>query len=336
MPAAPHLQKLGSDAQPNENCLQRGVRRFLVGGWPISVSLHRVRIQALPSIPSSSMQGVDGLHFCARQLEVEDARILLHALWAHRLGYNVAAFLHGPSQQNLGPGLAMGLGRRFHRREGEEALGLGRVAGAQGGIGLQNDAMLLAELQQLFLNKSRVELHLVDHRLYLAGLHQLLQMSHRVVGDADGLHLSLLIEVLHSLPSTRVTELRRPIRRANLTSGKWPAGLRPGPVDDIEVDIVHAQLAQGLVAGLDRSVVAVARSPDLGLQEDVSSAKAGVPKRFAHALLILVDLGCVDEAVASFQGVCHRLHHIGIGHLVGAEAHHGHDDAVVQGHTPGE
>lgn len=62
------------------------------------------------------MQGVDGLHFCARQLEVEDTRILLHALWAHRLGYNVAAFLHGPSQQNLGPGLAMGLGRRFHQR----------------------------------------------------------------------------------------------------------------------------------------------------------------------------------------------------------------------------
>mmetsp|Transcript_52145 Transcript_52145/g.72334 ORF Transcript_52145/g.72334 Transcript_52145/m.72334 type:complete len:235 (-) Transcript_52145:53-757(-) len=224
----------------------------------ISISLHRVRIQALPSIPSSSMQGVDGLHFGARQLEVEDTRVLLHALWAHRLGNHVASFLHSPSQQNLGSSLAVGLGRRFHRREGEETLGLGRIAGAQRGISLQHDAMLLAELQQLFLNKSRVELHLVDHRLYLAGLHQLLQVSQRVVGDTDSLDLSLLIEVLHGFPGTRVAELRRPIRRANLTSWEWPAGLRPRPVDDIEVDVVHAQLPQGLIAGLDRAVVAVA------------------------------------------------------------------------------
>ena len=57
-----------------------------------------------------------------------------------------------------------------------------------------------------------------------------------------------------------------------------------------------------------------ARASETERQSERQSAQSNV--RAARALC----LGCVDEPVSSFQGIHHRLHHVGIRHFVRASA----------------
>lgn len=52
----------------------------------------------------------------------------------------------------------------------------------------------------------------------------------------------------------------------------------------------------------------------------------------ADALLILIDLRGVDEPIAHLQGLQDGLRDLRVAEFVGAEAHHGHEHAVLQGH----
>mmetsp|Transcript_13825 Transcript_13825/g.30662 ORF Transcript_13825/g.30662 Transcript_13825/m.30662 type:complete len:263 (+) Transcript_13825:354-1142(+) len=230
----------------------------------------------------------------------------------------------------------MSCGCFLHCWEGEEILSLFCIARSQRCICLENDAILLAKLQHLCLHQAWVKLHLVNHGLDLAGLHQLLQVPQGIVGHTNGLHQALFIQLFHGTPGARVTHLGSPIRRTHRTFLQRPAGLRSRPMNHIEVQVVNPQLLQGLLAGLDGPLIAVAGTPNLRLNEDISTREATLSNGITNTLLILVDLRSVDQAIALLQGVQHGLRHIGVGELVGAKANHRHHHAVVQGHAVGQ
>src|SRR5699024_535879 len=78
---------------------------------------------------------------------------------------------------------------------------------------------------------------------------------------------------------------------------------RGRPEDEVEVDVVAAEL---LYARLERTLGllgSVAIVPQLGGDEELVTGDAGLRDGAAHALLIAVDSGGVDVAVADFEGV---------------------------------
>lgn len=80
-----------------------------------------------------------------------------------------------------------------------------------------------------------------------------------------------------------------------------------GPVDQEEVEVVELQLGEGVVEGLLDVLGAVRIVPQLGGDEDVLALEAEFLQALVQALgdllLVLVDLGQVEVAVASLEGL---------------------------------
>ena len=104
--------------------------------------------------------------------------------------------------------------------------------------------------------------------------------------------MKLLTPMARTLPSAeqllqRPVGLERPVEVG-----------RQGLVQDQQVDLLDAELAGALVEGVQRLVVAVVADPDLRLDEDLVTAKAGVADRLADLALVAVGGGGVDVPVA--------------------------------------
>lgn len=108
-----------------------------------------------------------------------------------------------------------------------------------------------------------------------------------------------------------------------------PRGHRP--VDQVEVDVIEAQLVERGVEGAQRRVVALVVVPHLRGDEQVLTGDPGRGQGAAGALLVPVGGRRVDRAVAGLEGGRHGRRRLVVRHLPDAEAQLRHPHAVVQG-----
>lgn len=125
------------------------------------------------------------------------------------------------------------LGDGDDRRDLQQAL-----ARAERGPCLGGDALLPVVLADRVLLEVRVQLDLVDGRDDGRRLDQLLQVLRVEVGDTDGLDPAVRVELLEGLVRVDVLVPRR-----------------QRPVDQVQVEVVQAELLQGGVERAERRVV---------------------------------------------------------------------------------
>ena len=78
-------------------------------------------------------------------------------------------------------------------------------------------------------------------------------------------------------------------------------------MNQVQVNVVGAQLLQGRLERLKSALVALVGVPQLGGEEDILTSHVGVSDSAAHARLVAVNSGGVDVAVAGLQGGAHNL-----------------------------
>ena len=78
-------------------------------------------------------------------------------------------------------------------------------------------------------------------------------------------------------------------------------------MNQVQVNVVGAQLLQGRLKRLKSALVALIGVPQLSGEEDILTSHVGVSDSAAYACLISVDSGGVDVAVAGLQGGAHNL-----------------------------
>ncbi len=242
------------------------------------------------------------------QAEVEDLDVLLDPRRRHGLRDHHVAQLEVPAQHDLGRCAAVLPGDGHDRRDLQQALAL-----AERRPGLGGDALLRVVLTGGVLLQVRVQLDLVDRRDDRRLADQPLQVLGKEVGDTDGPDPAVGVQLLERL--VRV-DVRAPGRQR--------------PVDQVEVDVVQAELLQRRVEGAQRGVVPLVAVPELGGDEEFLAGEPGGGDGLAGALLVAVDRRCVDAAVPGLQ--CRRDGRLGlvVRHLPDAEAQLGHLDAVVE------
>ena len=102
-------------------------------------------------------------------------------------------------------------------------------------------------------------------------------------------------------------------------------------MDQEQVDLVEAEVGQGLVEGLARHVGLVEAVVELAGDEQLVARDPGGADRLADALLVAVHLGGVDVPVAGLEGLSGDPRRVLRRDLEHAEAELGDGVAVVQG-----
>lgn len=169
-----------------------------------------------------------------------------------------------------------------------------------------------------------VQLDLVDRgdNLGRGVVQQNLQVLDAEVGDTNVADLAGGRQLLHLLPGLDEVPVRQVL---GLVVGVG----RAGPVHQVQVDVVDAQVLEGGVdAVLDAVVPGVVQ---LGGNPDLLAGDAGVLDALANLGLVAVGEGGVDVPVALEQGVLDGLtDFVGLG-LPGAQADGGDLVARVEG-----
>ena len=155
---------------------------------------------------------------------------------------------------------------------------------------LGRDAVLGVNGAQCLLREIGVQLNLVDNRNHAGLLDNLAQLLLGEVRNTNGTDLTLLLQLNQRTPGIQVQAL-----------------LRLSPVNQVQVNVVGAQLLQGRLERLKSALVALIGVPQLGGEEDVLTSHAGVSDSAAYARLVAVNSGGVDVAVADLQGGGHDL-----------------------------
>ena len=127
--------------------------------------------------------------------------------------------------------------------------------------------------------------HLVYHG---ANLHELAQVHQTVgeeVGDPNGPDLPSLVGLFHGPPGAIVVV--------------------EGLVDEQQVHVIRAQLAQGLVNGSLRLFIPAVGNPHLRGEEQFLARHPALLRRAAYGLLIAVNLGRINGTVAGADRVQH-------------------------------
>ena len=143
-------------------------------------------------------QRVDLLHLLVRQLPAIKLEVTHDAGCCDRLGDDAGAALETPHEEDLGSGLALGLG------DLSQSLVLGQraVGAAEAGVGGAVDALLLAVVDELGGGVVGVQLDLVDGGDDLAAgvIQELLEVPDAEVGDTDVADLASGRQLLDFLP----------------------------------------------------------------------------------------------------------------------------------------
>lgn len=144
--------------------------------------------------------GVDSLKVLVRQ--VNALEVGLHTGRVATLGQHNVATAQTPCDEDLGEGVAA-LGRNVV--EGlvlaDTLAGGGHlVLRAEGRVGGGQDAVLEAVLHQLVVGEEGVDLDLVDVRLDLGELEELLEVGDVPVRDTNRAGLAILVDLLHGPP----------------------------------------------------------------------------------------------------------------------------------------
>src|SRR5829696_2239095 len=163
----------------------------------------------------------------------------------------------------------------------------------EGGIGLDDDVVLGALPNGVGRVESDEPADLVDHGLRLACREEAVEVLGPEVRYADGLDPTVGQELLHGLPDLPVL---LPAVLADIVP-------RPRRVDEVEVEIVQADLAYCGLELLERLVVCLRLGRQLRGDVDLLPRNARVAHRAPDGGLVVVGPGRVDVAVAHPQGV---------------------------------
>ena len=131
------------------------------------------------------------------------------------------------------------------------------------------------------------------------------------IADPNGPHAALRVKLLHRAPGA-----------INITVGL---------MDQVEVEVIQLEPAEGVLEGGFRRFVASVGDPELGRDEDLIPGNATSANRLADRFLVAVGSSRIDEPVAHLQGVPHApLALLQIGNLKYTEAENRHFDTVVE------
>jgi hypothetical protein len=190
-------------------------------------------------------QTIQLLHLLISQTPAIKLEVGLNTASSNGLGNDRGVALKTPHEQNLCGSLALGLSKLNERLVLRERA----VGAAKAGVSRGVDALLLAVLDELWGWVVGVELDLVDGWDGLAGgvVEEFLEVLDGKVGDADVLYAAGGGELLHFLPGLEEV----PVLEV-LLEVVWVG--RGGPVDEVEVYVVHVE---GLEGGCDALLDAV-------------------------------------------------------------------------------
>lgn len=230
----------------------------------------------------------DGGHFFFTEDEFEEVDVLAEVVG--RLGFRDrnGATLHGPAEGNLGGGAVVGLCDSFERWVGEESLGLGGHAEGEVGVrsegreGRDGDVFFLTIADEGVLGEVGVDFDLKDFRLDAGVGENVAEGSGGEIAHADFFDESGIDQFFHGAPGVGVGNFdgahglatRGPAGRIHFLDGDVCE--RDGEVDEVEIEVIDAEVAQGFLAsGADvlRFVVGV---PELaGNPEILAGAETG-------------------------------------------------------------
>jgi len=265
------------------------------------------------------IEGGEGVEFGSGEGEIEEVEIL--AKMVRRLGFGDGngAALHGPAEGDLSGGFSVGRGNFFDDGIGEEALGFGRHAqgevgvGPEGGKGGDGDVFFRAIAEEVFLAKIRVHFDLKNGRLDARVGKDLAEHGGAEIGDSDSFGEAGIDEFFHGAPGVGVGNLNGahgigsggPTGRIHRVEGDEFEG--DGEVDEVEVELREAEVGEGPFAGGADVLGFVVGVPELACDpEVVAGAKSGLKgagDAFADKFFIAVVGSAVEMAVARFDGL---------------------------------
>lgn len=175
------------------------------------------------------------------------------------------------------------------------------------------DVVLLAKLDETLLSEVRVVLDLESGGCDSGVAEEVEHESTVVVGNTNALGETLVNQFLHGL----VCLGERGLGEGDLVVLVGPAGRvadagvdilqGDGEVDDVQVEVVNAQVCELLLGNRLDLVGVVERVPELGDKEEVltldKSVLDGTGDTLADLLLVAVVAGTVEESVSNLDGV---------------------------------
>ena len=144
----------------------------------------------------------------------------------------------------------------------------------------ENDPFLIAILLELEGRQARVHLDLIRRRDDRRFLQENLEQCHREVRHSDGADLPRSQELLHIPPGLDI---------------RWAFAVRDhlvvlsvglGPVDEVQIDIVDADLVERFLQGLGDFMVVMVRK--LGREEDLFARDTRLAERLSDLLLVRI------------------------------------------------
>ncbi|KAI3477728.1 hypothetical protein L1887_60501 [Cichorium endivia] len=270
------------------------------------------------------------------QLDVEHAQVLLDARRRDALcdGDDVTA--ERPCEEHLGRGDVVALGDVDD--DGVLEVLCGVLVGAEGRVGLEGDAVSVRIVAQLVVVHAEVDLDLVDDGLDLGGLGGLADAADVEVGDADVANLALLDHLLHDAVGGH--EVARELGVLDGVSASGADGADhgavcvhegDGPVHEVEVEVVCAEVLERVVERLFDVFWVVEAVPELGGDPELVTLDAGLLDAVGDGVLIAVGPGAVEVAEAGLERVGDGGRGLFLGHLPCSEAELGDLGAIGEG-----
>lgn len=149
---------------------------------------------------------------------------------------------------------------------------LGRHERGEGAVGGHSNVMLLVEGNEIAVLEIGVVLDLVDGGLDLGRLEDGFEVHLQEVGHADGLDTARLLELLELSPA---------LLQVLVGLGE------PGTMDQIQIDVVEAELLKGDVKRVNRGTLLL--SGDLGGDKELLSGNATLLDGLTKLLLVAVN-----------------------------------------------
>lgn len=294
------------------------------------------------------IQPTDLLHLILLQVKTAHVQILRQTGLIVALRNDSNTTLGRPAKQDLRGSLAVGVGDALDDVVLEEERGVVRLLHveleegqrAEGAVGRDGDAALLAQLEQRLLRKVGVVLDLQGLREVFGVAEEVEEERAVVVADADGFDQAGGVELFHGV----VGFLERGVAELDFLAFVEEAGRvayggihvleTDWEVDYVEVKIVDAPIGELFLADGRHVLFVVEGVPQLGYDEEVltlhDSLVNGALDALAGLDLVAVVGSTVEQAVASLDGVVNLVGAGVVVDLPQTEADDRHFTAIVE------
>jgi hypothetical protein len=239
-------------------------------------------------------QLVDAQHLGFVQGEVRHLEVLLDSLFRLGLGQDDKVVLKSPAQTDLGRGPLEPLGNILDDGVVQET----RICPCERRVGLDGDFLLSTVIDGICFPEQRVDFELVDCRLHLRVLQEVLEMMLEEVTDSDVLHLAFLLQFDQSFPGLPPDLAVFRALDVLLADSR--------PVDDEQVEVVGAQSFEHLLACQFGLFVSLLSGSNFASDIELASVDVHLFDGQADVLLISVYTGRVDVSVSGHQGQLDR------------------------------